>query len=198
MKLTTAVAALLMVSTVAFGSHPIAKDKKSTSAKVAVVQKADQKFKLVYFDKIHGEVIVNIKNRLGNVVYSQAVLSEGGFAQSYNFSKLPKGTYTFEVVQPNGERLKKKVEYKEPVRTPSIKANLLSVSDDKKYRLAVLKYNAEPVKVRIFNQTNDLVHIETIDSAESFRKMYDLGKLDGESFRFDLINSDNTVSLVTE
>lgn len=190
-------AAMLMVSTVAFGSHPNIKDKKKTNAKVAVVQKADQKFKLVYFDKIHGEVIVNIKNRLGNVVYSQSVLSEGGFSQSYNFAKLPKGMYTFEIVQPNGERLKKKVEYKD-IRTSAIKANLLSVSEDKKYRLAVLKYNEEPVKVRIFNQTNDLVFVETIDTAESFRKTYDLGKLDGESFRFDLINNENTVSLVTE
>ena len=198
MKLTTAMAAVLMVSTVAFGSHPYKKDKKSTTAKVSVVQKTDQKFKLVYVDKNHGEVIVTLKNRFGAILHSQTVANEGGFSQSFNFEKLPKGTYTFEVKQPSGARLSQKVEYKTPAPALGIKANLLSVDDDKKYRLAVLKYNAEPVRVRIFNSTNDLVHSETIDSGESFRKMYDLSKLDGTYFRFDLTNNESTVSLAAE
>ncbi len=197
MKLTTAAAALLIVSTVAFGADSD-KDKKAKSSKVTVVQNTQQKFKLVYLEQNQGKVKVNIKNSDGVIVYHQSVNNEDGFSQSYSFEKLPEGTYTFEITRPDGTRLTQEVEHRMTMAQPEIKANLLDINDNKKFRLAVVKYNTKPVKVNIFNESDELVHSETINSRESFRKIYDLSELEGSSFRFDLTNNASTISMSAE
>ncbi|MEM6523177.1 MAG: hypothetical protein AAGF85_03705 [Bacteroidota bacterium] len=194
MKSLTAAALLLIVGSVAFANNS-KKDKKSTSSKVAVVQNTDQKFKLVYLEEEAGQVKVNIKNSRGSIVHSQSVSNQSGFAQQYDFENLPMGQYTFEIIQPDGSKIIQKVEHKEAIAELEIKADLLNINDDKKYRLAVIKYNENPVDVNIYNEKDELIHSETVKSKEGFRKIFDLSEADGENFRFDLKNKKNTLSV---
>ncbi|MEM7106584.1 MAG: hypothetical protein AAF519_00065 [Bacteroidota bacterium] len=194
MKSLTAVAVLLIVSGAAFANKS-EKEKKSTSSKVAVVQNTDQKFKLVYLDESAGQIKVNIKNSRGSIVHSQLVKNETGFAQQYNFQNLPFGQYTFEIIKEDGSKLVQKVDHKETIMQSEIKANVLNINDNKKFRLAVVKYNEKPVDVSIYNENNELIHAETISSEKGFRKTFDLSEADGERFRFDLKNKKRTLSV---
>ncbi len=189
---------MLIVSSAAFSNVNDKEKKENASKTVTVVQNTNQKFKLVYLEQNQGMVRVNIKNGKGTTVYTQSVENQSGFAQQYNFENLPYGEYTFEVTGPDGSKLVKKVRHKADIVKPEIKADLLNVNDDKKFRLAVLKYNENPVNVKIYNDQNELIHSETIKSKESFRKTFDLTEVDGESFRFDLKNKNSTISVSAE
>ncbi|MEM9391877.1 MAG: hypothetical protein AAGA02_15470 [Bacteroidota bacterium] len=194
MRSLTAVAVLLMVGSVAFANNS-KKDKKTTSSKVAVVQNTNQKFKLVYLEEMVGEVKVNIKNAQGSLVHSQLVENEAGFAQQYDFEKLPLGQYTFEIIRPDGAKIIKKVQHKAAIAQAEIKGHVLDVNDNKKFRLAVVKYNDQPVDINIYNDQNELIHSETVRSKDSFRKTFDLIEAEGDNFRFDLKNKNSTISV---
>ncbi|MEM9856125.1 MAG: hypothetical protein AAF843_02140 [Bacteroidota bacterium] len=194
MKSLTALAVLLIVGSVAYATNSN-KEKETKSSKVAVVQNSSQKFKLVYLEETSGKVKVNIKNSKGLTVHSQSVANEDGFAQQYDFEKLPLGEYTFEIIRPDGSKILQKVEHKKAIAQAEIKADILNVNDHKKYRLAVVKYNQKPVDVSIYNEKDELIHKETISSETSFRKTFDLTDTEGKSFRFDVKNKNSTLSL---
>ncbi|MGD1958701.1 MAG: hypothetical protein ACFB2Y_07585 [Fulvivirga sp.] len=194
MKSLTAVAVLLIVGSVAFANNP-KKDEKTTSSKVAVIQNTSQKFKLIYLEETAGNVKVNIKNAQGNLVHSQLVENEAGFAQQYDFEQLPLGQYTFEIIRPDGAKIIQKVQHIAAIAQAEIKANVLDVNDNNKFRLAVVKYNDQPVDLRIYNDQDELIHSETIRSKDSFRKTFDLIEAEGDSFRFDLKNKNSTLSV---
>lgn len=194
MKSLTAAAVLVIVGSVAFANNP-EKEKETTSSKVAVVQNTNQKFKLVYLEESAGKVKVNIKNSSGSIVHSQSVENEEGFAQQYDFAKLPLGKYTFEIIRPDGTKIIQKVQHKAAIAEAEIKADVLSISENKKFRLAVIKYNDRPVDVSIYNERNELIHSETIKSKAGFRKIFDLSEADGNDFRFDVKNRNSTLSV---
>mgnify|MGYP001797895722 FL=1 len=121
--------------------------------------------------------------------------NEAGFAQQYDFEQLPLGQYTFEIIRPDGAKIIQKVQHIAAIAQAEIKANVLDVNDNNKFRLAVVKYNDQPVDLRIYNDQDELIHSETIRSKDSFRKTFDLIEAEGDSFRFDLKNKNSTLSV---
>ncbi|UII34014.1 hypothetical protein LVD17_09330 [Fulvivirga ulvae] len=194
MKILTTLVALLLAGTVyanVNGDENLAPKKK-----VAIVNNVEAKYKLVYINENQGAVLINIFNDKGSKVHSQTVLNKEGFAQQFDFTSLPEGSYTFEVVHPDGSVEAETINY---TKTPAaaLKANVLSVDNDRKYRLAVLN-NAGPVDVKIFDNNDRLVHESTVRHPQGFRRIYDMKDLKGSFYKFEITDNNSTVTLVTQ
>lgn len=198
MKTLTTLAALLIAGASAYANVGENNEKKPTSSKktVAVVQNVQDKYKLVYLLENKGAVKINIFNEAGERVYAQTVSNQKGFAQQFDFSTLPYGTYTFEVTNPDDSKVSEVVEHRKPAA--SVKANILDVNDGSKFRLAVLQNSLEPVKVQIFDSNGKVVYQEIIDAGKGFRKVYDLKNVNSSSYRFEVSNNEGTVTMLSE
>ena len=100
MKQFATLVALLLVTLSGYTSTAPA--KRRSNLKVAIVQNANQTFKVVYLEKTAGKVNIDILNKQTDKVYSQEVINVDGFSKTYDFSQLPSGEYTFEVTSQGG------------------------------------------------------------------------------------------------
>ena len=190
--LTTLVALLLAGSLYANTNGNMAFSPKK---KVAISNNVESKYKLVYMDQSPGTVLINISNEKGEKVYNQSVTNTEGFAQQFDFTSLPEGKYSFEIIHPDGSSEIEVVNYVKKIAT-SLKANLLNVDNGNKYRLAVLNNNG-PVDVKIFDANDRLVHSTTVRGEEGFRRIYDLKGLNS-TYKFEVSDNSGSLSLVTE
>lgn len=194
MKTLTTLVALLLAGTVyanVNGDKNLAPKKK-----VAIVNNVEAKYKLVYTNDNQGTVLINIFNGKGTRVHSQKVMNKEGFAQQFDFTSLPEDQYTFEVIHPDGSTESQTVSYGKPA-VSELKANVLSVNDESRFRLAVVN-NAGPVDVKIFDNTGKLVHEATVRHPQGFRRIYDMKGLDSSSYKFEITDNINTITLVTQ
>ena len=187
-----ALAIVLVESIVAFGGS-LESEGKDTSSGTAVVQNAHQKFNLVYSGKNVGNKSVNPKKDLESLLLNQHVKFSGGFECSGTVSGLPHSACPFAMlflIDTKGSIEKTDNGPEQAI----FKADILNINDDKKFRLAVLKEDERPVRVTIYDENNVRVFSETIKEMENFRKIYDLGQLEGEFFRFDLRHKGSKLS----
>lgn len=196
MKTLTTLAALLIAGASVYANvgnnNPLEPKKK-----VAIVQNVQAKYKLVYLNENKGNVKIDIVNEEGKVVHHQTVANENGFAQQFDFSPLPEGKYTFEITHPDGTKMSKEVEYKKHIASSDMRAGVLDINGNKKFRLAVIKNDA-PVEVKIFDDKNNLLYEDVVHSTEGFRKVYDMKDIEATSFKFEVSSNNNTVTLFTE
>lgn len=202
MKVTTALVALLIVGTSAFATGGKSDDKKPAKSKVAIINNSQSKYKLVYMDESRGKVFLKVKNASGEIVDSRTVKNDGGFALPYDFESLPSGEYMFEIEAADGTIETQLVEHvkKTPARKSvnELKANVLDINDNQKYRLAAISNNDSPISVKIYGDNNSLLHSEVIDETQGFRKTFDLKDVDSESIRFEVSNGKKSVSLTAK
>ena len=200
MKSLIALAIVLSVGSVAFGTDS---DKKAKNASFRLVSAQNTKagFGLVYADKNNGQMPISRRD-VGS--HSTFHPRNEVASPSFNFEKLTKENYFFEITRLSDAERYREISVKVKDNVPgtaelaAFKADILDVNDAKKFRLAVDKHNTLPVNVKIYNHENTLVFSETITEQESFRKIYDLGQLEGNSFRFDIKNKNHVVTMSTK
>ena len=204
MKITTALAALLIVSTAAFATGGDSNDdKKAKKSKVAVINNSQSKYKVVYMDEAKGKVTLKLKNERGETVDTRVVRNDGGFAQPYDLESLPAGKYTFEVTTSKGTETQtvehtKAIAEKAKKTKSSLKANILDISGNQKYRLVALSEEANPISVKIYGDDDKLLHSEMIRNTDAFRKVFDLESIEDDNIRFEISNGSDSVYMTAK
>jgi flagellar hook assembly protein FlgD len=136
---------------------------------------------------------VTILDANKRVVYSERISGKHSAARVYNITALPEGEYFFEVVE-NGVKTVKSVTYKKEVASVkplNVKVTPSTVAG--KFDL-VLKNSAGNVNVTIYNETEGVVYEDAIESKGSFKRTYDLSKLNGKEYVFQVTSNDNVAS----
>lgn len=199
MKVTTALVALLIVGTSAFANNGNSDEKNAKKNKVVVINNTQSKYKVVYMGEQKEKVTLRLFDAKGKIIDTRVVKNDGGFALPYDFESLPSGEYTFEILNANGDKQTQTVEHvlrsAKKEDNNALKANILDINDNQKYRLVAISKNDKPVSINIYGDNDKLLHSETITEASEFRKVFDLKDVDSDNIRFEVSNSKRTISL---
>lgn len=197
---------LLAITTASFATDGDKKKKKKNNpapkaeSKMAVMKVSPENYKMYYVSPEDGKVKVRLYSEDGNLIYAKKVRHEDGFALPYNFKELTAGKYTFEVINSDGSVLRQVVSHTELIETielEALEANVQRIDDSKKFQLLVMKPNHQEVKIRIRDNNGLLIHEERVNFDRGFKRVYDLNKLDGWNYTFEIINGNEVKELNT-
>ena len=180
---------LTVISTtvLATGNGLEAIDKNGDSKVVLMKGKEPGILKLLYTDKTGKLIRVKIYDPQNHLIHNRQIRNSGGFLRSYDLSQLEKGNYLFKIIDKTGSVTKQVQNY--PLFEQTAEVAVRQLKDNKKYNLIVDADQAS-VKVKIFDEDENLIFVETIDSESGFSKTYDLSRVSSNKFTF-LINIDN-------
>jgi hypothetical protein len=134
---------------------------------------------------------VTILDAQKKVVFSEKISGKHSAARVYNITSLPEGEYFFEVLE-NGVKTVKSVTYKkETVKPLSVKVTPSSAAG--KFDL-VLKNSTGNVYVTISSRTEGVVFEDAVLSTGSFKRTYDLSKLRGGEYVFQVTSNESVAS----
>lgn len=170
MKATSFLAALVLVSSVAFANGP------GTPRVVVVNQKNSGTFKVIYDGAKAGEVTMTITNSRGTVVYTETTEVVNGFIRPVNFTGMEAGEYTIEIADASGKQIQK-IAYNNESSVRSVQVS--KIKEAGKYLLAVANDGAEQINVRIFDGNNNLVHNQDLTIDGNFGLVYNLKAVAG-------------------
>lgn len=156
--------------------------KVGESSRFTVLSKSDpDKFNLVYVSEIESRVTIKILDENGNLVGFDIVKGKKSFSKTYDFGKLEKGRYTFEIENTEGSG-SQPVIY-DPYRQ---KLNMVVSSlEESKYKVMVAGFNPDnKVTIRIYDSKGKLVKEDKIKTHRNFSRTYDLSNLEREQFTF--------------
>jgi len=156
--------------------------KVGESSRFTVLSKSDpDKFNVVYVSEIEGPVTIKIFDENGDLVSVEVVKGEKSFSKTFDFDKLEKGRYTFEVTNAEGSG-SQPVIY-DPYRQ-NLKMIVLSL-DESKYKVMVAGFNPDnEVIIRIYNSKGKIVKEDEIKTHRNFSRVYDLSNLEKAQFTF--------------
>jgi hypothetical protein len=182
-KFTTALLIL------AFGLLLIVSAKANTNEALNVSVKSAGYVVLRYTAASNVSPRVTILDSKKQVVYTERISGKNSVARVYNITALPEGDYFFEVIE-NGVKTVKSITYKKEVATVSpLDVNVVPSSVAGKFDLT-LKNNAGDVNVAIYSKTGGLVFEDAVVSKGSFKRTYDLSKLNGGEYVFEVSSND--------
>lgn len=133
--------------------------------------------KLFYRAEQAGKVKVTIYNERGRIVFTETMKDREHFMRPYNFSRLPSGDYTIELLDAQGTRVKTIHHAKEERRRTAYLTRLSE--DENKYMLSVLNEGSNPLTVRIYDAYSRMVYNNTEVIHGDFAAVYNLNKLSG-------------------
>lgn len=176
----------MVVSNVVAGGSD---DNPTASDRMAVLRSGST-FKVFYKGGSINNVTVNIYDSRGEKVLSDHVGKLENFMRPYNFSALPEGQYSIELIDNSG-KLVESVEY----RSGKIEkvANLIKMAKgDSKYLLVVPSKGKEVLHVKILDANGAVAYsaVENIDG--DFAKVYDLKSL-GNNFSFQITDNKGAI-----
>lgn len=207
MKKLTTLVILLAITTASFATDGDKKKQKKSSTpaptketKMAVMKVSSDNYKMYYVSPEEGKVKVRLYSEDGSMIYAQKVRHDEGFALPYSFENLEAGKYTFEVINPDGSVHRQVVTHTdlvESIKLETLEANVQRLEDPKKFQLLVMKPNVQDVEIKIRNEHGILVHQERVNFERGFKRVYDLNKLDGKNYTFEIINGNISKALKT-
>ncbi len=188
---------LMVISTtvLATGNGPKAIDKNGDSKVVLMKGKEPGILKLLYTDKTEKLVRVKIYDPQNHLIHNRQIRNKGGFLRSYDLSQLEKGNYLFKIIDKTGS-VTKQVQNYPVLDEQTAEVALRQLKDNKKYNLIVDADQAS-VKVKIFDEDENLIFVETIDSESGFSKTYDLSRVSSNKFIFLVSIGNKTYKRVT-
>ena len=184
------IVALVMLSSVVatFG-----KEEPSKAGLAVVPVKGTEVFKVIYKGENSGKVKLNIYDASGVVIFSETINSVDGFIRPLNFGGLQFGEYTVELVDATGKK-SEKISYVPHAST--IKSiHVAKIANQDKYLVAIASNDKEVVHVRIFDNTNQLVHDETKEFKGNFAQVYSIKDLN-PGFTFQITDTTGNIKTV--
>lgn len=155
------------MSVAAFADAPASLSVTSTDASV---------YNVVYKASEAGKVKVSIYTKRNQLVFSEVLTNVTSFKRPYNFSELEEGEYTIVLEDKNGKQVET-VNYTIASKIASI-INVKKLTDnDNKYVLNVITNKAQDVFVKIYNEKNTLIYVQTVEVSGYFGLIYDLSKV---------------------
>src|SRR5687768_4911906 len=166
-------AALFVMGAVAvFGND---EPKKAGVAVLPV--KGAEVFKVVYKNESAGKVKLSLYNANSEIVYSESFNNTAGFILPLNFSKLSYGTYKLELVDANGKS-EEEIVYQPLKNSDHIRIARLTNSEGR-FLVSVMSPSKEQVTVKIFDNSNNLLHTEVKSIDGAFAQVYKIENLRG-------------------
>ena len=144
-----------------------------------------------------GTVNISIYDKSNELVFTEVLIDVKSFVRPYNFSELPEGEYTIVVADKNGKQAEK-VNY-----TLSNIFSAISVSEvaneENKYILNVTNNGTENVEVKIYDNLQTLLHVQTVNVTGSFGLIYNLNKVKStsSSVTFEVTTNSGKVERIT-
>jgi len=163
-------------------------DKNADSKVVLMKGKEPGVLKLLYTDKTENLVRVKIYDPQNRLIHNHQIRNTRGFLRSYDLSQLEKGNYLFKIIDKTGS-VTKQVQNYQLLEEQTAEVALRQLKDNKRYNLIVDADQAS-VKVKIFDESKNLIYAETIHSKNGFSKTYDLSHIRSKRFTF-LISINN-------
>ncbi len=169
---------LTVISSAVF-AYPV--NDPNTTTGVAVV-KEGAIVKLYYQPVEQMDVKISIHDATDQIVFSEIVKKADGFVRPYNFSKLPEGDYTIEIVDKNGKQIESVTHGESKAEKL---AHLTKIPGSEKYVLSVSNKDSGIMTVRIFDSSNNVIYDHQELAAGDFAKVYNLEKFSGR-FVFEI------------
>jgi hypothetical protein len=184
---------ILVVLTAVCGAVNVnASDKPKSPTGVAVV-KSGSTFKVFYRGSKMGNVKVTIYNAQGTAVFTEKIHNLESFVRPYNFSSLTEGEYTVELEDADGKQVQS-LSYHVATTKKLMKLAHIKGTDNK-YVLMVSNKGSDVLNVKVYDESNTLVHTSTENLQGDFAKVYNLNTI-GKNFSFEVTDrSGNTQTL---
>jgi hypothetical protein len=136
-------------------------------SRFAVVKRGEGVFKLIYTGAA-AQTIVTVKNRFGEIVFTERINSSKGFILPLNFTRLQPGSYLVEVTSGN-EKYTEVIHYgvpRENQMAATVVAHVTRLADSR-YLCSVKTNGAEPVTLYIQNEAGETLQQHQIQEAEA-------------------------------
>jgi hypothetical protein len=186
-KTISFLAALMMIS-----SLILAADSPGEKPGTAVI-KNGATYKLYYNGLHQTDVTISIRNADDQLVFREVLKQVDGFVRPYNFSHLSEGDYTIEIKDNDGLKVEK-ISYEKNAESKF--ARILKLSgDERKYLLMISSKTADAVKVRILDESDNVLYSQHENTIGDFARIYNLGKYSGKG-RFEVTTSDGTTNYI--
>ncbi len=208
--LTTLLALTITMSSFAY-SGPGDGDKESKKpapakeSKMAIMKLDNISYKLFYVpveSESTQKVRVNVYNEEGSRIYSKKHVTENGFAIPYNFQELEPGTYTFEVINPDGTAVREVIKHNalvEEVELSHMEAMVQRVDEaNNKFQLIVVKPNQNEVTIRIRDAYDIVLHEERVNFDKGFKRVYDFGSINSKYYTFEVLSGPQSQTLTAK
>lgn len=186
-KTLSFLAALMMIS-----SLILAADSPRSKPGTAVV-KNGATYKLYYNGSQQMDVAISIRNADDQIVFREVLKHVDGFVRPYNFSDLSEGEYTIEIRDDNGLKIEK-IRYEKAVDSKQARVLKLSGSENK-YLLMISNKSAKAVKVRILDESDNVIYNQHETITGDFARIYNLNKHSGKG-RFEITDGDGNSTYI--
>lgn len=170
----------------------VGKDEPGSQGLAVVPVKGSEVFKIIYKGESSSKVKLNIYNSSSEIVFSETMNGVNGFIRPLNFTGLQFGEYTVELIDASGKKVEK-INYQPAKSESNVHVSKL-VNEEGKFLVSVAKASSETITVKIFDEANNLLHINTKQVAGDFAQLYTLKDFAG-AVTFEV--SDNTGSIKT-
>ncbi len=170
----------------------VGKDEPGSQGLAVVPVKGSEVFKIIYKGESSSKVKLNIYNSSSEIVFSETMNGVNGFIRPLNFTGLQFGEYTVELTDASGKKVEK-INYQPAKSESNVHVSKL-VNEEGKFLVSVAKASSETITVKIFDEANNLLHMNTKQVAGDFAQLYTLKDFAG-AVTFEV--SDNTGSIKT-
>ena len=188
-KINFLVLACVVMSFAAVAKSPVALSVTATASASV--------FNITYKTAETGNVKISIYNESNALMFTEVLNNVASFVRPYNFSELTEGEYTIVVSTKNGTQAEK-VNYSANKINSFISVSKVANAENK-YVLNVTNNGTEEVFVRIYDNTNELLHEQSVQVTGSFGLIYNLSRvtsISDSSVTFEVATSSGKVETI--
>ena len=132
--------------------------------------KGSEVFRVIYKSATIGRVTLNVLDGQGKKIHSERIYGVDGFILPLNFKGLQSGNYTIELVDGAGTQ-RKEVAYFPTLEKKSIHVSKI-LGDEGKFLLAIANAQNEPIDIKIYDDSERVVHSESKIVSGDFAQVY--------------------------
>jgi flagellar hook assembly protein FlgD len=155
-----------------------AKTPDEPASGISVLRKGET-IRLLYKGEKQTDVKVYILNEENEIVFTEKIRSTDGFIRPYNFSKLPQGNYSFELIDNSGRRQVEQVNYKLERQPKTMHVVQVAGTTDK-FVLSIPNEGSSNVSITIYDDLNRIMHTEKQTVTGDFARVYNIKDYKGE------------------
>lgn len=127
------------------------------------------------------KVTVKILDASGNRVFYQRIDREDLATKSFVLSKLPLGTYTFDI---NNGAYQETIEPFELAAQKALEVNILPAATRQKFELSVNDESVQELSVKIFDESNVLLFDDSVALDDQQKRRFDLQRVRADQLVF--------------
>lgn len=169
-----------LIALMLVGAHLFAGNWKASELGMAVLNKGNGIYKVVYEGETKGNIKIDIYDGAGTIVYSQRLKDLRGFICPLNFAGMDEGSYTVRVTH-DRNRFEQTIDYSR-VAARAFFVRAVPLADN---RFAILSPNVnEYISVQIYNRSRELVCEYTEKATGNFGKVFNMSAVSSGPFTF--------------